>query len=49
MNKETALKIQREIEAVCIKHGLWFNAIHENKPELRMIRIQEISIKIDEK
>ena len=47
MNKDNALKLQEEIQAICKKYGLWVTVEHENKPELKMIRIKEISIKID--
>jgi len=49
MTKDEAKKIQQEIEAICRKHGLWFFVEYENKPELRMIRVKEISIKIGDK
>jgi hypothetical protein len=49
MTKEKALQILREIETVCKKHALWFDVKMEQHPDLKMIRVQEISIKIDDK
>ena len=49
MTKEQALRIQSEIMAVCVKHGIWATVVHECKPDLKVIRVQEISIKIDDK
>lgn len=46
MNKDQALKLSEEIQSLCYQHGLWVTIEHENKPDLRMIRIKEISIKI---
>jgi hypothetical protein len=46
MTKDQALKLSEEIESLCHKHGLWLTVEHENKPDLRMIRIKEISIKV---
>ena len=46
MNKNQALKLSEEIQSLCYQHGLWVTIEHENKPDLRMIRIKEISIKI---
>ena len=47
MEKEAAVKVLNQIEALCIKYGLWYTVETEKKPELRMIRIKEISIKIE--
>lgn len=49
LTKDEAHKIQQEIEALCRKYGLWFYVEHENKPDLRMIRVKEISIKVEDK
>jgi len=43
---QQAEDIKREIISICNKFGLWYTIEHENKPDLRMIRIKEISIKI---
>ena len=43
---QQAESIKKEILSVCNKFGLWYTIEHENKPDLRMIRIKEISIKI---
>lgn len=47
MLKEDAIKVLNQLEAVCIKHKLWYTVETEKKPELSMIRIKEISIKIE--
>jgi hypothetical protein len=49
MTPTEALKIQAEIEAICKKHGLWWYVEHAKKPELEIVRIKEISIKVDKK
>ena len=50
MTKPQALELQKEIEALCDKHGIWVKVEHDKKynqkPELRMIRM-EVSIKVD--
>lgn len=48
MKKAQAEKIVSELRAVCKKHGLWLSVLREEKPHLKMIRIQEISIKVEE-
>lgn len=47
METSKALNLQAEIEALCKKHGLWVAIEHEKKPDLKIIRIKEISIKVD--
>jgi hypothetical protein len=47
MTKDEAIKVLNQIEAVCVKYGLWYTVETEKKPDLRMIRIKEVSIKID--
>ena len=47
MDKTAALKVQSEFESLCKKYGLWFTIEREEKPDLKMIRIKEISIKVD--
>ena len=49
MTQTEALKIQAEIEAICKKYGLWWYVEHAKKPELDIVRIKEISIKVDKK
>lgn len=48
MTIEQALEVQREFERLCNKHGLWLTVEHEKRPDLKVIRIKEISIKITE-
>ena len=47
MEQAKALKLEAEIVDLCKRHGLWVTVEHELKPDLRMIRIKEISIKIE--
>lgn len=49
MKPAQAASIVGEIERVCRKHNLFFTVEFENKPDLKMIRVKEISIKVDEK
>ena len=46
MKKADALVIAEEIEVICKKRGLWITTEKEFKPDLKMIRIKEISIKV---
>ena len=46
MKEKEAIELQKQLEAICKKHGLWFNKEQNHKPEPRMIRM-EIFIKID--
>lgn len=48
MTKDEAMNILRQFEALCIKYKLWFTVEMEKKPDTKMIRIREISIKIDQ-
>ncbi len=47
MNKEEAVKVLNQIEALCMKNDLWYTVETEKRPDLKTIRIKEISIKID--
>jgi len=47
MTKEEATKVLNYIEAICAKYGLWYTVETEKKPDLRTIRVKEISMKID--
>lgn len=49
MKKADALKIRDEIQSLCKKYGLWISVEHVCQPNLKMIKIKEISIKITEK
>jgi len=40
------VKILNQLEAICVKHNLWYVVETEKKPDLKMIRIKEISLKI---
>lgn len=45
--KSEAIKIQQEIEQLCRKYGLWMQVEHDIRESLHMIRIKEISIKVE--
>lgn len=47
MTKSEAEKVKDSIISFCKQKGLWFLVEEENKPDLRMIRIKEISIKVE--
>lgn len=47
MRKEEAQEVLALIKKVCRKYGLWLTVETEEKPDLKFIRIKEISIKID--
>ncbi len=47
INKPQALQIQAELEALCRKYGLRLIIQHELSPRLKMIRVKEISIKVN--
>jgi len=47
MSKDEAMALVEVFRKLCIKHGLWMTTQFEEKPDLRMVRITEISIKID--
>lgn len=42
-----AIAIQHEIQKACVQKGLWVKVEHDNRPDLRMIRM-EISIKVED-
>lgn len=46
MNEAQAQAIVAELKAICEKYGLWFTLEFEHKPNMKIIRIREISIKI---
>jgi len=47
MDKAKALDLVKEFESLAQKHGLWITVLTEKKPDLKWIRIQEISIKVE--
>ncbi len=47
MTKDDAIKVLNQIEAICVKNDLWYIVETEKRPNLKTIRIREISIKID--
>uniref|UniRef100_A0A6H1ZS10 Uncharacterized protein n=1 Tax=viral metagenome TaxID=1070528 RepID=A0A6H1ZS10_9ZZZZ len=49
MKASDAFKIVDKIDKICKDHGLWISVKTEKKPDLKIIRIEEISIKVDEK
>ena len=44
--EEQALQILSVFKTICKKYGVWFTVEKEYKPNLRMIKIKEISIKV---
>jgi len=46
MKRTDALAIEAEIKNICTQKGLWITTEKEFKPDLKMIRIKEISIKV---
>ena len=48
ITEKKAREILSEIQSVANKHGLWISHTEERKPGLKMIRVNEISIKIDD-
>jgi hypothetical protein len=47
MVKEDAIRVVNQIEAICLKHNLWCVVESVKQPELKMIKIKEISIKVE--
>ena len=47
MKEIEARQLAAEIRELCKKHGVWLTMKEEFKPDLAMIRIEEISIKVD--
>lgn len=54
MTEQQAMAVRKEIEELCHRHGLWSTIVEEKRPvkageqpRLFMIRVQEISIKVD--
>lgn len=46
IDEKKARAILIEITDVCKKHGLWVSHTEERKPDLKIIKVNEISIKI---
>jgi hypothetical protein len=47
MDEKSAKLVLSQIEKVCKQYDLWYVVEEERKPDLRMIRVKEIFIKID--
>ena len=47
LTQQQAENIKQEITRICNKYGLWHTVEYERKPDLRMIRIKDISIKVE--
>ena len=47
LTQQQAENIKQEIMRICNKYGLWHTVEYERKPDLRMIRIKDISIKVE--
>lgn len=48
MNTDQAEAVKQEIVKICNRYGLWYQIETDHKPNIKMIRIKEISIKITE-
>ena len=48
MKLADAMGLEERIRSICVKSGLWITTEKEFKPDLKMIRIKEISIKVTE-
>lgn len=49
MTKDKAMDVLKKIEAMLIMNNLWYTIEFDKRPDTKMIKIKEISIKIDEK
>jgi hypothetical protein len=47
MKELEARNLVEQIRELCKKNGLWITITEEHKPNLAMIRVEEISIKVD--
>jgi hypothetical protein len=47
MKEIEARQLLEEIRDLCKRHGLWVTVEEEHRPELKMIRVKEISIKVE--
>ena len=47
MDEPKAMNVLNEFKALAKKHGVWITTVMEEKPDLKWIRIQEISIKVE--
>jgi len=48
LTAEQAKDVQSDIERTLRKHGLWWQVTEERRPDLKMIRFTDISIKVTE-
>lgn len=48
MTKEQAIGVLREFERLCEKHGLFSTVEFRKTPDLKLIAIKEITIKVTE-
>ena len=47
IDTEKAWQIVERFREICREHDLWLSVKTEEKPELKMIKIEEISIKVE--
>lgn len=47
MREIEARQVAEKIRNICKEHGLWCIIEEQHKPELKMILVKEISIKVD--
>lgn len=48
MKEIEARKVLEQIKELCAKHGLWLDVREVRQPKLKWIKVQEISIKVDD-
>lgn len=48
MTEAQAIQAQQEIEAVFKKHGVWYDVRYSKRPNLTLIRFEDVSIKVQE-
>jgi len=48
MTADQAEAVKQELLRICNRYGLWYTIETEHKPNIRIIRIKDISIKITE-
>ena len=47
MKEPEAKELLKKLISICAEHGLWVTIEEERKPDLKMIRVKEISIRVD--
>ena len=47
MKEPEARQIVEQFKQLCVKHNLWISVKEEHQPDLKWIRIEAISIKVE--